>query len=59
MFGDTKSCEVHLIDVTPSDHPTEVEVEVVARLRDVREFATSEALMEQMTKDIENARAIL
>lgn len=59
VFHDTESCEVHLIDASPTRVPVEVTVETVARLRDVRDFPTVEALQEQMDRDIEEARAIL
>lgn len=59
VFNDTVSCEVHLIDITPSSFLTCVEVEVVKRLRDVQDFPSVEALKEQMERDIEEARGIL
>ena len=59
VFQDTKTCEVHVIDGAPVDVPPELLVEVIACLRDVRDFPSTEALMEQIAQDIADARAIL
>ena len=59
VFQDTKSCEVHLIDATPAREPERVTVEVVARLRDVQDFTSADALREQMAKDVDEARTII
>jgi riboflavin kinase / FMN adenylyltransferase len=59
VFKDSTSCEIHLIDRIVVQAPSHVKVEVIARLREVRDFAAPEALVQQMAKDIESARAIL
>ena len=59
VFQDTTSFEVHVVDGIPSRFPKYVEVEVIARLRGVRDFATVEGLMEQIALDIKEARSIL
>lgn len=56
VFHDTVSCEIHVIDVTPSRPPQRIEVQIVARLRDVEDFPSVDALREQMRRDIEEAR---
>lgn len=59
VFDDTKSCEVHLLDREVSDPPENVEVTIVAYLREVRNFASVEALKAQIADDIADARAVL
>ena len=59
VFKDTPSCEVHLLDRAVSQVPDEMTVEIVAFLRDVRDFPSVEALQEQIAEDIRQARAIL
>ena len=58
-FGDTRSCEVHLIDETLLFPPNAVEVEVIAYLRGISTFPSAAALSNQMKKDIRQARKIL
>ncbi len=63
-FHDTqKSLEVFLLDVTESDLPagmlTNVDMELVQKLRDVIAFPNQEALIEQMKKDVTEAVDIL
>ena len=69
VFGDTKSCEVHLLErsaVSPStplrtgsQRSDSLSVEVVERLRDVQDFETPEELQKQITQDINDAKTIL
>lgn len=59
VFKDTASFELHVIDVAPSRFPNMADVTVVARLRDVRDFPSVEALMEQIGRDVERAKFIL
>lgn len=58
-FDDSPSCEVHLIDASLSSTPERVEVEIVAFLRGIFKFDSSEALTAQMLEDIRKARDIL
>lgn len=58
-FKDTKTCEVHVIDGAPVEAPPALGVRVVLRLRDVMDFPSAEALMQQIARDIADARAIL
>lgn len=61
-FGDTASCEVHLLtekfQILSTKFQT-ITVEVVERLRDVRKFESEEALKRQIAEDIAEAREIL
>lgn len=59
VFEDEKSCEVHLLDHTLNDPPPEVHIEVIERLRAIRDFPSADALKGQMQEDIDQARAIL
>ena len=58
-FQDSATCEIHLLDGVPADVPPYLLVEVIARLREVRDFPSTEALMGQIARDIAEARAIL
>lgn len=58
-INEGKTCEVHVIDRQLPDTPPSVTVEIVARLRDVENFPTVEALKEQIQADITVVRAIL
>jgi riboflavin kinase/FMN adenylyltransferase len=57
-FGDTKSCEVHLLKVSDVGFQVggAVTVEVMQRLRDVQRFESEEALKAQIAKDRKRAR---
>ena len=58
-FGDTRSCEVHLIDALIPSPPDAVDVEVVEFLRGVSTYPSAEALSTQMMDDIRRSRDIL
>lgn len=59
VFKDTPSCEVHLLDKNLTDTHDFLTVEIIQKLRDVRDFPSVNALKEQIQKDISEARAIL
>ena len=59
VFQDSSSCEVHLLDETIVKAPKEVTVEVVHRIRNVRDFPSVVALMREIEEDITAARGIL
>ncbi|MBI3331959.1 riboflavin kinase [Candidatus Peregrinibacteria bacterium] len=59
VFQDSRACEVHLIGELLNDPPQDVEIEIVERLREIRDFPSAQALQEQMREDIDQARAIL
>lgn len=53
------SCEVHLLDQNLNDAPESVTVEIVKRIRDVRDFQNSDELKTAIQSDLAQARAIL
>lgn len=59
VFHDTLSCEVHLLDTIPSTDLEEVSVNVLERIRDVRNFDSPETLKKQIEEDIRKAKDIL
>jgi len=59
VFHDSLACEVHVIGKKILRAPQEITVEVAERLRDIRNFPSIEALQEQISLDIAQARAIL
>lgn len=59
-FGDDRlKVEVHILDRDVSLYGQLLEVEFVARLRDVVKFASREELVAQLRKDVEEARRIV
>lgn len=59
VFQDSRSFEVHLLDVGVGIPPERIDVELVERLRDVLDFPSTDALLAQIQQDIEQTRAIL
>lgn len=59
VHKDVPSLEVHLIDDMISDVPKQMEIHVITRLRDVRDFPSEQALVAQILEDIAQTRAIL
>ena len=59
VFGDTQSCEVHVIDGSMDRVEDTVVIEIVGRVRDVRDFPSQEALLEEIQRDITTVRGIL
>lgn len=59
VFNDTAAFEIHVLDREIADAPSVVHLEMIAYLREVRDFATKELLIEQIHADVEQARAIL
>ncbi len=59
VFKDTKTFEAHLIDGAPDTEPTELDIIVQERLRDVLDFPTPEAMLIQIEGDINRTRAIM
>jgi riboflavin kinase/FMN adenylyltransferase len=57
--GSPPSIELHLIDFEGDLYGEEVRVDFIRYLREVRPFATVEALVGQMREDVELARALL
>ena len=60
-FGDTKSCEVHVLEVSGVRFQVSgtITVEVIEKLRDIQKFESAEALKRQMAEDGERAKQIL
>lgn len=58
-FGDTRSCEVHVIDNVIGQPPATISIEAIAFLRPVATFPSPEALTKQMMEDIAQTRDIL
>jgi riboflavin kinase/FMN adenylyltransferase len=55
-----ETLEVHLLDAgSPDLYGKSVQVRFLQRLRDERQFENKEALMEQISQDIEQARKVL
>jgi FAD synthase len=59
VFQDTRSCEVHVIDDVLLNSPQTITVQIIGFLREVRNFPSPHALIEQMEEDIIAARAML
>jgi len=59
FYKEGKSLEVHLIDVSLPSTPTSVDVEVIEKMRAIRNFQSEEELTKQMEEDISEARGIL
>ncbi|HSR40625.1 MAG TPA: bifunctional riboflavin kinase/FAD synthetase [Longimicrobiales bacterium] len=57
--GSPPTVELHLIDFDADLYGEAVRVDFVKRLRDVRPFASADALVEQMREDVEEAREAL
>ncbi len=59
FYNDSKAFEVHLIDVELTELPSEIEVELIERLRDIQDFENEEELKKQISRDIEETLIIL
>ena len=59
VFKDTESLEVHVLDSIIESPPVTVDLEIVARIRGVENFATTKALVERIRQDIAETRVIL
>ncbi|MDD5470075.1 MAG: riboflavin kinase [Candidatus Peribacteraceae bacterium] len=59
VFRDSTTCEVHFLDTTPPPDLAELSVQVLERIRDVRDFPTPDALKKQIEADILHARAVI
>ena len=59
FYEGNMSFEVHLIDTALPSLPSELEVNLIERLRDVQNFSTEEALKAQIASDLAESRAIL
>ncbi|MDD4287318.1 MAG: riboflavin kinase [Candidatus Peribacteraceae bacterium] len=59
VFKDSITCEVHIINHSIRRAPLRVRVEIVKRLRGIRNFRTVGLLQKQIEKDLRQARTIL
>jgi len=59
VFQEGAAFEVHVLDTVMDEPPETLEIEMARKLRDVRAFASVEALKEQIGRDCEDARRIL
>ena len=57
--GSPATIEVHLLDCSANLYGTEVQLELIERLRGVRPFASAADLIDQMTRDVQRARRVL
>lgn len=57
--GSAPTIELHLLHFDGDVYGDEIRVDFVRRLRDVRPFASVEALVEQMREDVERAERVL
>lgn len=59
-FGDSAtSLEVHLFDTTGDFYGAHVRIDLVARLRETRKFASAEQLSKQLAQDERDARVVV
>ncbi len=59
VFNDSVTCEVHVIDHPLRRSPLRIRVEVLKRLRGIRNFKTVALLQKQIQRDIEKTKEIL
>ncbi len=59
VFKDSGSFEVHILDAEPKKIPETVDLQIIARIRDVSDFPSPEALVERIQQDIAETRGIL
>ena len=59
VFAAGRSFEVHVLDQADDQEAATITVQLYKRIRDIQEFASPEALQEQITADIAQCRAIL
>jgi riboflavin kinase / FMN adenylyltransferase len=59
-FGDAMArVEIHLLDFCDTLYGQPLEVDFLARLRDIRPFASADALVEQLRRDVEQVKQIV
>ena len=59
VFKDTETFEVHVLDAVIDEPPSTIDLEVIAKIRDVKDFPSTEALKEAIAADIAATRAML
>jgi len=58
-FNDTESMEIHIIDEVITDVPATVDINIVAYIRSVENFKSTEDLVSAIQSDIDISRGIL
>ena len=59
-FGESeRTIEVHLLDFSGDIYRETLRVDIIERLRDIRCFQSAEALIEQISRDVRQAREVL
>ncbi len=59
VFDNAFTAEVHVLDTELHSLPSSINIEVVSRMREVRNFKSPLELQKQIAKDIEEVHAIL
>lgn len=59
VFKDSRSCEVYVLDQVIEKAPATVEIRVIAPVRPIMDFPSTEALMAQIEKDVVQVRSLL
>ena len=59
VFHDTRTCEIHIIDHSLLRRPSHLTVDVVKRIRNIRNFRTVALLQKQIAQDVIKTRNLL
>ncbi len=59
VFKDTDALEVHVLDSIIDQPPVSVDLDIIGKIREVKDFPNAEALKEAIAQDIAAARAML
>ncbi len=59
VFNDSETFEVHVLDTLIEVPPACVDIRIVGRIRDIRNFDSPEALKSAIATDVEATRAML
>lgn len=59
VFHDTRTCEIHIIDHSLLRRPSRLTVDVVKRIRNIRNFRTIALLQKQIAQDVVKTRNLL
>ncbi|MFH0770987.1 MAG: riboflavin kinase [Candidatus Peregrinibacteria bacterium] len=59
VFRAGRACELHIIDTVLTAPPERVTVEIIERLRDIRNFKTLSLLKRQIARDIARVKRLL
>ena len=59
VFKDTETFEVHVLDAVIDEPPSTIDLKVIAKIRDVKDFPSTEALKEAIAEDFRITRMLL